>query len=64
MSKSSFPIPVPNAEIIIPILSEDITLSNLDFSVLRILPNTGRIAWYFLSLPVFAEPAAESPSTK
>ena len=34
------------------------------FSVLIIFPLNGSIAWYFLSLPPFAEPPAELPSTK
>ena len=40
-----------------------VTLSSLAFSTLSILPQRGRIAWYLLSLPSFAEPPAESPST-
>ena len=38
--------------------------SRLAFSVFNTLPRKGRIAWYFLSLPVLADPPAESPSTK
>jgi len=38
--------------------------SSLVFSVLRTLPLNGSIAWYNLSLPCFADPPAESPSTK
>ena len=34
------------------------------FSTLRIFPFRGRIAWKRLSLPCFAEPPAESPSTR
>ena len=37
--------------------------SNLAFSVFKTLPLSGRIACVFLSLPCFAEPPAESPST-
>ena len=29
----------------------------------KILPDNGNIAWNFLSLPCFADPPAESPST-
>ena len=39
-------------------------LSILCFSTFIILPLNGRIAWNFLSLPCFAEPPAESPSTR
>ena len=38
--------------------------SSLDFSALITLPRKGSIAWNFLSLPCFADPPAESPSTK
>ncbi len=31
---------------------------------MRILPLNGNTAWYSLDLPCFAEPPAESPSTK
>ena len=46
------------------ISSDDKILSNLDFSTLSILPLSGNIACVYLSLPCFAEPPAESPSTK
>ena len=46
------------------ISSDDNILSNLDFSTLSILPLSGNIACVYLSLPCFAEPPAESPSTK
>ena len=42
----------------------DKILSNLDFSTFSIFPLRGRMAWIFLSLPLLAEPPAESPSTK
>ena len=37
---------------------------NLAFCVFNTFPRNGRIAWNFLSLPCFAEPPAESPSTR
>ena len=63
ISKSA-PIPQPNAVIIFLISSELKILSSLAFSTLRILPLSGRIACLFLSLPSFALPPAESPSTR
>ncbi len=38
-------------------------MSALDFSTFNIFPHNGKIAWNFLSLPCFALPPAESPST-
>ena len=38
-------------------------LSALAFSTFNIFPHNGKIAWNFLSLPCFALPPAESPST-
>ena len=38
-------------------------MSALDFSTFNIFPHRGSIAWNFLSLPCFALPPAESPST-
>ena len=38
-------------------------MSALDFSTFNIFPQSGNIAWNLLSLPCFAEPPAESPST-
>ena len=38
--------------------------SSLVFSVFKTFPRSGNIAWYLLSLPCFAEPPSESPSTK
>ena len=38
-------------------------LSALAFSTFNIFPHSGSIAWNFLSLPCFALPPAESPST-
>ena len=46
------------------ISTEDRTLSFRAFSTFKILPFKGKIAWVFRSLPCFAEPPAESPSTK
>jgi len=63
LSKSS-PIPQPSAVIIFLISSDFKILSSLDFSTFKILPFSGKIAWKTLSLPCFAEPPAESPSTR
>ena len=40
------------------------TCSAVALSVFNTLPRNGRIAWKRLSLPCFAEPPAESPSTR
>jgi hypothetical protein len=42
----------------------DKSLSILAFSEFITFPLSGKIAWVLLSLPCFAEPPAESPSTK
>lgn len=57
------PIPVPIAFTIALISSFDRILSILAFSTFKILPFSGSIAWVLLSLPCFAEPPADSPST-
>ena len=45
-------------------LLDNILLSwDLVLSTFNILPLSGSIAWFFLSLPCFADPPAESPST-
>ena len=62
-SKSSVPMPVPRALIIVLISSCASIFSSRAFSTLRIFPFNGRIAWMFLSRPLLAEPPAESPST-
>ena len=63
----SFPYPSenphPKAFIMVFISALARTLSMEAFSTLSILPLMGRMAWYFLSLAIFAEPPAESPST-
>ena len=59
----SFPIPAPTAKITGFNLSFPYILSALAFSTLSIFPHNGNIAWNFLSLPCFALPPAESPST-
>ena len=59
----SSPKPVPIAVIKATISSCSSIFSGLAFSTFRILPLKGKIAWKFLSLPCFAEPPAESPST-
>ena len=61
-SKSDL-IPVPKAVTRVLISSLASILSSRAFSTFRILPLIGKIAWNFLSLPCFAEPPAESPST-
>ena len=38
-------------------------MCNPAFSTFIIFPLSGKIAWLYLSLPCFAEPPAESPST-
>ena len=48
----------------VPISWLDSILSKRAFSTLRILPRRGRIAWARRSRPCFAEPPAESPSTR
>ena len=39
------------------------TCLSFALSTFNILPLNGRLAWFFLSLPCFADPPAESPST-
>ena len=63
-SKSSLPMPVPSAVIMVLISSEESILSKRAFSTLRILPLRGKTAWNRRSRPCFAEPPAESPSTR
>ena len=62
MSKSA-PIPAPTANITGCNFSLLYILSALDFSTFNIFPQSGSIAWNLLSLPCFALPPAESPST-
>ena len=57
------PTPAPIAVIIVPISVLDNILSFLALSTFNIFPLNGSIAWFFLSLPCFADPPAESPST-
>src|SRR3990167_5069669 len=57
MLKSS-PIPAPRAKIKGWSFSFPKILSTLAFSVFNILPHNGKIAWFFLSLPLIAVPAA------
>src|SRR5207249_991396 len=49
---------------IVRISSFERILSIRAFCTLRILPRSGRIAWKLRSRPCFAEPPAESPSTR
>ena len=58
------PYPAPIVLIIVAISSLAKMSASFAFSVLIIFPLNGSIAWYFLSLPPFAEPPAELPSTK
>ena len=58
------PTPAPIAVINVPISADDNILSILARSTFKIFPLKGKIAWLDLSLPCFAEPPAESPSTK
>src|SRR3970040_1677014 len=62
--KSSFPTPVPRSVIIVRMSCEESILSIRAFSTFRIFPFKGRIAWYRRSRACFAEPPAESPSTR
>ena len=57
-------MPVPSTLISVVISVDEITLSKRAFSTLRILPRSGRMAWFFRSRPCLAEPPAESPSTR
>ena len=61
---SSVPIPVPREEMRVPISLELRTRSNRARSVLIIFPRRGRMAWVRLSRPCFADPPADSPSTR
>ncbi len=54
---------MPSAVISVPIFSDDSMLSKRARSTLRILPRSGRIAWFWRERPRLAEPPAESPST-
>ena len=57
-------IPVPSAVIRVAISANEISLSKRARSTFRILPLSGRIAWFLRSRPCLAEPPAESPSTR
>jgi hypothetical protein len=57
-------MPVPSAAIRVPISADPRTLSKRARSTLRILPRNGRIAWFARLRACFAEPPAESPSTR
>ena len=57
-------MPVPSAVMMVRISSLESILSSEAFSTFRILPLSGRIAWYLRSRPILAEPPAESPSTR
>ena len=57
------PIAVPKARTKFLICSEPSILSSRALSILRIFPRSGKTACVRRSLPVFAVPPAESPST-
>ena len=57
-------MPQPSAVISVPTSADCNILSNLAFSTFRILPLSGRTACVRRSRPCFAEPPAESPSTR
>ena len=63
-SSSESPKPAPIAVIMDCISLFDKSLSSLAFSELITFPLRGRIACILLSLPCFAVPPAESPSTR
>ena len=63
-SKDPSRSPVPIAWISVPTSLELMIRSKRARSTLRILPRSGRIAWYLLSRPDLAEPPALSPSTR
>ena len=62
-SNSSIPMPVPIALMRVLISSLFSIFSTLAFSTFSITPLSGRIAWCLLSLPCFAVPPADIPST-
>ena len=57
-------MPQPRAVISVATSWEESILSKRAFSTLRILPFSGRIAWFLRLRPCLAEPPAESPSTR
>ena len=57
-------MPQPSAVINVPTSSEEIILSKRAFSTFKIFPFSGKMACVRRSRPCFAEPPAESPSTK
>src|SRR5216110_227711 len=57
-------MPQPSAVMSVAISAEESSLSKRARSTFRILPFSGRIAWNLRSRPCFAEPPAESPSTR
>ena len=57
-------MPQPSAVISVPTSTDCNILSKRAFSTLRIFPFSGRIACVRRSRPCFAEPPAESPSTR
>ena len=63
LSSIGFPTPPPIAVISAPISLLVRTCLSFALSTFRIFPLKGSIAWFFLSLPCFADPPAESPST-
>ena len=57
-------MPQPSAVTMVPTSAEPSILSKRAFSTFKIFPLRGKIAWNFRFLPCFAEPPAESPSTR
>jgi len=56
----------PGAEAVISSASSSFERHLVERGLLDVqdLPLQGRVAWYFRSRPIFAEPPAESPSTR
>ena len=63
-SVPSTPKRTPSAWMILFTSSLSNALCHMAFSTFRILPRNGRMAWNWRLRPCFAEPPAESPSTR
>ena len=64
LSSGSSPKRTPIACMMLFTSSLSKALCHITFSTLRILPRSGRMAWNLFLRPCFAEPPAESPSTR